>query len=54
MSQIESKLDSLKQHLESAAFLVSRGELEKEAHTEIVRGLIIVSELKKHDERTKF
>jgi len=46
MSKIESKLDSLKQHLESAAFLVSRGELEKEAHTEIVRGLIIVSELR--------
>jgi hypothetical protein len=46
MSKIESKLDSLKQHLESAAFLVSRGESEKEAHAEIVRSLIIVSELK--------
>ena len=47
MPKIESKLDSLKKHLESAAFLVSRGELDKEAHAEIVRGLIIVSDLKR-------
>ena len=46
MYKIEPKLDSLKEHLESAAFLVSRGEAEKEAHSEIVRSLIIVSELK--------
>ena len=47
MSQIEPKLDSLKEHLESAAFLVSKGESEKEAHSEIVQSLIIVSELKR-------
>ena len=46
MYKIEPKLDSLKEHLESAAFLVSKGESEKEAHAEIVRSLIIVSELK--------
>jgi hypothetical protein len=47
MSQIEPKLDSLKKHLESAAFLVSKGESEKEAHSEIVQSLIIVSDLKR-------
>lgn len=47
MTKIEPKLDSLKEHLESAAFLVSRGESEREAHAEIVQSLIIVSELKR-------
>jgi len=45
MSKIESKLALFKKHLESAAFLVSRGGAEKDAHSEIVQSLIIVSEL---------
>ena len=45
MSTIKPKLISIKKHLESAAFLVSRGESEREAHSEIVQSLIILSEL---------
>ena len=45
MSRIEFKLALLKKHLESAAFLVSKGESEREAHSEIVKSLIISSEL---------
>lgn len=40
------KLSELKNKLESAAFLVSKEGAAKEAHAELIQGLIIVSELK--------
>jgi len=45
MVSSKSKIAVLKRHLESAAFFVSKGKLEREAHSEIVQSLIIVSEL---------
>lgn len=45
MSDIELKLSLLKKTLESAAFLVSKGSAEKEAHSEIIQSLILVSEI---------
>ncbi len=36
----------LQEKLESAAFLVSKGGAEKEAHTEIIQGLVLLSKLK--------
>lgn len=45
MNNIESKLAQLKNHLESAAFLVSKGSSEKEAHSEIVQSLVVLSEI---------
>ncbi|MBD9357987.1 hypothetical protein [Methylomonas albis] len=45
MNSIEPKLVKLKGHLESAAFMVSKGALEKEAHSEIVQSLVILSEI---------
>lgn len=45
MSSIESKLFQLKGCLESAAFLVSKGASEKEAHSEIVQSLVVLSEI---------
>jgi len=45
MNDIKSKLMSLKDHLESAAFLVSRGASEKEAHSEIVKSLVLLAEV---------
>jgi hypothetical protein len=46
MSKINLKLDLLGEHLNSSAFLVSKGGAEKEAHSKIVNSLIILSELK--------
>ena len=45
MNNIEPKLAKLKSHLESAAFMVSKGTSEKEAHSEIVHSLIVLSEI---------
>ncbi len=45
MNNIESKLSLLKGCLESAAFLVSKGASEKEAHSEIVQSLVVLSEI---------
>ena len=45
MKHIEPKLAKLKNHLETAAFMVSKWALEKEAHSAIVQSLIIVSEI---------
>ncbi len=45
MKNIEPKLAQLKNHLESAAFMVSKGASEKEAHSEIVHSLIVLSEI---------
>ncbi len=45
METIIFKLSELKNKLESAAFLVSKEDAAKEAHTELIQGLIIVSEL---------
>lgn len=45
MKNIAAKISQLRKHLESTAFLVSRGNAEKEAHAGIVRSLVIVSEL---------
>ena len=44
MNKIESNIAQLKGHLESAAFMVSKGGEEKEAHSEIVQCLIVLSE----------
>ena len=46
MNNIESKLSQLKNRLESAAFLVSKENAAKEAHSEIVQALVILAELK--------
>jgi uncharacterized membrane protein YvbJ len=43
---LESTFTKLQNKLESAAFLVSKGGAEKEAHSEIMQGLILVSELR--------
>lgn len=45
MKNIAPKISQLRKHLESTAFLVSRGHAEKEAHSEIVRSLVILSEI---------
>lgn len=45
MKNIEAKLSLLKKKLESVAFLVSKGGMEREAHAKIVQSLVIVSEL---------
>ncbi len=45
MSDLEAKLSDLKDYLEAAAFLVSKGGKEKEAHAEIVKGLVVLSDL---------
>ena len=45
MKNIENKLSQLKKKLESVAFMVSKGGLEKEAHAKIVQSLVVVSEL---------
>lgn len=45
MNIVESKLTQLKERLESAAFLVSKGGFEKEAHTKIVQSLVVLSEI---------
>ena len=45
MKNFSSKLSQLKQKLESAAFLVSKEGAAKEAHTEIVQSLVILSEI---------
>ena len=47
MKNIEFKLAELKNYLESAAFLVSKGTSEKEAHSAIVEGLVVLSEIEK-------
>jgi hypothetical protein len=48
MSDIEPKLSSLKSRLETAAFLVVKGGAEKEAHSEIIQSLMLVSEIESH------
>ncbi len=48
MSNLQSKLTLLKSRLESAAFLVSKEGAEREAHSEIVQSLILVSEIESH------
>jgi hypothetical protein len=45
MSGIEPQLSLLKRRLEAAAFLVGKGGAEKEAHSEIIQSLILVSEI---------
>ena len=45
MDSIESKLARLKGHLESVAFLVSRGSSEQEAHSKIVQSLVLLAEI---------
>jgi len=48
MADIESKLSLLKSRLESAAFMVGKGGSEKEAHSEIIQSLILVSEIESY------
>jgi hypothetical protein len=45
MNNIEYKLSQLKDKLESTAFLVSKNGSEKQVHSEIVRSLVILSEV---------
>ncbi len=45
MSSIEAKLNKLREFLETAAFMVSKGDSEKEAHSLIVNCLVVVSEV---------
>ncbi len=45
MKTVVFKLSELKNKLESAAFLVSKEGATKEAHSELIQGLIIISEL---------
>ena len=45
MENIASKLSQLKNRLASAAFLVSKEGAAKEAHSEIVQSLVILSEI---------
>ncbi|VAW85261.1 hypothetical protein MNBD_GAMMA18-1724 [hydrothermal vent metagenome] len=45
MENIESKILQLRENLETAAFLVSKGESEKEAHSQIVQSLVGLSEI---------
>jgi len=45
MTPIEPKLLQLKDKLESTAFIISKGGNEKQAHSEIVQSLVIVSEV---------
>lgn len=45
MIDISSKLRQLKENLESAAFLVGKGDSEKQVHSEIIQSLILVSEI---------
>lgn len=45
MTTITTLLAQLKEQLEEAAFLVSRGNSDKEAHTAIVKSLVLVSRL---------
>lgn len=45
MKTVILKISELKNKLESAAFLVSKEGAAKEAHTELIQSLIIISEL---------
>ena len=45
MNILSDKLSQLKNRLESAAFLVSKEGAAKEAHSEIIQGLVILAEL---------
>lgn len=45
MSILEIKIGSLKEKLENLAFLVSKGGSEKEAHSEIIKSIMLVSEI---------
>lgn len=42
---MKASFDSLRMKLESAAFLVTQGGASREAHAEIVKGLVILAEL---------
>ena len=45
MTSIETNLATLKEHLHSTAFLVSKGGSEKEAHSKIIQSLILLHEV---------
>jgi len=45
MNNISTQLSCLKDILESAAFLVSKGNSEKEVHSKIVQSLVILSQI---------
>jgi len=53
MEAVTVKLSKLKNKLESAAFLVSKEGAAREAHAELIQGLIIVSELESIHETPK-
>jgi hypothetical protein len=53
MTDIQPKLAILKNHLESAAFLVSKGKAEKEAHSKIIQGLVVISEIESSLEKPR-
>ena len=46
MESIDLNLSRLEDSLESAAFLVSKGDSVKEAHAEIVKALVILNEIR--------
>lgn len=45
MNNLTSQFSTLKNNLESIAFLVSKGSSEKEAHTEVVRSLVLLAQI---------
>lgn len=47
MDIVATRLAQLKARLESTAFMVSKGESAKQVHSEIVQGLIILSEVER-------
>ena len=51
MDILSSSIHKLKNHLESAAFLVSKGGAEREAHGEIVNSIVILSKIEYDLER---
>lgn len=53
MNSTESKIAKLKNDLELAAFMVSKGEPEKETHSKIVQSLVTLSELEALLEKAK-
>ena len=45
MTEISNLISELREYLESAAFLVSKGESEKAAHSTIVQGLVLLAQI---------
>ncbi len=45
MQNIITKFSKLKDNLESVAFLISKGNSEQEAHSKIVQGLVLLSQI---------